>query len=209
MTSATSQDPRVLRNRAVVNAAALRLLADEGLSGLSIERLAEQSGVSRSTIYRNWPDLRALVLTAFDDLVHTMSPQRTPSGDFDADLMAYLRDYARRLNDPSYTAVIIAIIEWSWRDREFAEEHGRIFDDTRSRAAGILRDALASGRVRPDLNIGEGVEQIVAPFLYRRLVLRRVLSSRDIEALHCRLLEQLAPGPRGDTDPARDGAAHP
>ena len=193
MTAATYQDPRVLRNRTAVHAAALQLLADEGVSGLSIERLAEQSGVSRSTIYRNWPDVRALVLTAFDDLVHTMSPEGAPSGDFDADLMAYLRDYARRLNDPSYAAVIIAIIEWGWRDREFAAEHGRIFDDTRSRAAGILRGAAAQGRVRADLDIGQGVEQIVAPFLYRRLVLRHVLTACDVEALHARLVQELEP----------------
>jgi len=193
MTAATYQDPRVLRNRTAVHAAALQLLADEGVSGLSIERLAEQSGVSRSTIYRNWPDVRALVLTAFDDLVHTMTAERAPSGDFAVDLMAYLRDYARRLNDPSYAAVIIAIIEWGWRDKDFAAEHGRIFDDTRSRAAGILRGAAAQGRVRADLDIGQGVEQIVAPFLYRRLVLRHVLTACDVEALHARLVQELEP----------------
>jgi AcrR family transcriptional regulator len=186
-----SADPRVARNRVAVHAAALDVLAAEGVSGLTVERLADVSGVSRSTIYRHWPDMRALIVAAFDDVVHSGAQQRPLTGDVSADLLAYLRDYARRLNDPTYAAVIIAVIEWSWRDPDFAAEHGRTFDDTRSRAAGILRAGAASDQLRSDLDVAAGVEDVVSPFLYRRLVLRRTITGRDVEGLHERLMADL------------------
>ena len=192
MSTRESADPRVARNRVAVHAAALDVLAAEGVSGLTVERLADVSGVSRSTIYRHWPDMRALIVAAFDDVVHPGSQQRPLTGDVSADLLAYLRDYARRLNDPTYAAVIIAVIEWSWRDAAFAAEHGRTFDDTRSRAAGILRAGASAGQLRGDLDIASAVEDVVAPFLYRRLVLRRTISSREVEALHGRLMDGLS-----------------
>jgi AcrR family transcriptional regulator len=189
MSPPAGQDPRVLRNRAAVHAAALETLAAQGASGLNVDRIAETSGVSRSTIYRHWPDMRALVVAAFDEVVHASSASLEPTGDVEADLSGYLHDYARRLNDPTYTAVTIAIVEWSWRDPEFAAEHSRTFDDARSRAASILRAGVRSGRLRADLDVRAAVEDIVAPFLYRRLVLRRTITSREVEALHCRLLD--------------------
>jgi len=191
MTSTSAEDPRVSRNRAAVHAAALAVLAAEGVSGLSVERVAETSRVSRSTIYRRWPDMRVLILSAFDDVVHGAGGSLEPTGDVGRDLLGYLRDYASRLNDPTYAAVIIAIFEWSWRDPDFAAEHGRTFDDARSRAAGILRAGVRSGQLRPDLDVRGGVEDVVAPFLYRRLVLRRAITDREVDSLHRRLLDSL------------------
>jgi AcrR family transcriptional regulator len=193
VTASRSQDPRVARNRAAVRAAALAVLAGEGMRALTVERLAEASGVSRSTIYRHWPDLPALVLEAFDEAVHAGRVETATTGDFAADLLTYLRDYARRLNDPGYAGVIIAIIEWSWRDPAFAAAHARSFDDTRSRAAGILRRGRAASQVRGDVDVRAGVEDMVAPFLYRRLVLRHTITRRDVERLHRRLVENLTP----------------
>ncbi len=191
MTAHESEDPRVTRNRAAVHAAALQLLSSDGVVGLTVDRLADVSGVSRSTIYRHWPDMPGLIVAAFDEVVHERADDVPLTGDTAADLLAYLRDYARRLNDPTYTSVIIAIIEWSWRDGEFADEHARTFADNRSRAAAVLRAGVSSGQLRRNLDIGQGVEDVVAPFLYRRLVLRRTIGERDITHLHARLLAEL------------------
>jgi len=102
-------DARYERSRAAVHDAVCRVLVAEGISGLTADRLAAESGVSRSTIYRNWPHLGSLAVEVFDDLMH-----REPV-DLDRDpvqaLHDYLADYARRLNDPTYTAVLVALID--------------------------------------------------------------------------------------------------
>ena len=46
--------------------AAASLLAEEGFDRLTLEELAERSGVARSTIYRNWDDRSELLADAFD-----------------------------------------------------------------------------------------------------------------------------------------------
>jgi AcrR family transcriptional regulator len=54
--------------KAVENfAAALRLLADNGYDGLTIESIARHSGVNKTTIYRWWPSKEALLAAALTD----------------------------------------------------------------------------------------------------------------------------------------------
>lgn len=179
-------DARYERSRAAVHDAVCAVLVADGISGLTVDRLAAESGVSRSTIYRNWPDLAALACEVFDDLMH-----REPV-DVDQDparaLRDYLADYARRINDPTYLAVLVALVEGSARDTTFADVHRRAFSQTRSRAAAIIRRAQQTGVVRADLDVARGVEDVVAPFLYRRLVLQARITPRQIRDLHAELL---------------------
>ncbi len=163
----------------------------DGIAGLTADRLAEESGVSRSTIYRNWPDLAALTCEVFDELMHRDSQEF--EGEPDAALREYLADYARRLNDETYCAVLIALIELSMRDDAFADVHRRSFSQTRSRASGIIRRGQSSGIFRADLDVKQGVEDLVAPFLYRRLVTQAQITSRQVEHLHQRLIGAWSP----------------
>jgi AcrR family transcriptional regulator len=189
VTVSEQEDPRVAGNRAAVQQAALHVLSSDGVAGLSVDRLAQVSGVSRSTIYRHWPDLRTLVAAAFQEIMHAPRPSAADAAqDPAAALLEYLREYARRLNDPTYATVLVTIIEWSWRDPQFAQAQARTFDDTRSRARAILQAGRATGVFDSSLSIDEAVEAVVAPFLYRRLVLRRIIREREIRALHRRLV---------------------
>lgn len=183
-------DARYERSRAAVHEAVCRVLVADGISGLTVDRLAAESGVSRSTIYRNWPDLAALALEVFADLMH-----REPV-DLDRDpvqaLHDYLADYARRLNDPTYTAVLVALMDASSRDSAFAEVHRRAFSQTRSRAGTIVERGKADGVIAGDLDVQQCVEDIVAPFLYRRLVTGARITPRQVDALHATLLTRWA-----------------
>lgn len=183
-----------MQNRRAVHRAALDLLSTDGVAGLTVDRLAEASGVSRSTIYRRWPDMASLVVAAFDDVVHEqVYGSQLPPKDPARALLGYLRDYARRLNDPTYATVLVIITEWAWRDPAFARKHARSFDQSRSIAMRILRTGSAAGHFRHDLDVNEAVEDVVAPFLYRRLILRRRITDADVRRLHRRLLLEFAP----------------
>lgn len=189
----TTEDPRISANRDAVHRAALELLAAEGIAGLTVDRLAEASGVSRSTIYRRWPDLSALVVAAFNEVVHA---QAAADADLPRDakqaLLGYLRDYARRLNDPTYATVLMIITEWAWRDPVFARRHASTFDQSRSRARRIVVAGRKAGAFRHDLEPDQAVEDIVAPFVYRRLIQRRRIGEDEVRRLHRRLLREFA-----------------
>ena len=185
-------DARYERSRAAVHEAVCSVLVAEGLGGLTVDRLAADSGVSRSTIYRNWPDLAALACEVFDELMHR-DEVPTPDDPVDA-LHAYLVDYARRLNDRTYTAVLVALIDGSSRDEAFADVHRRMFSQTRSRAGVIVKQGKAAGLIDPDRDVQQCVEDLVAPFLYRRLITQARITSVQVDALHASLLARWRPG---------------
>ncbi|GAB2485855.1 TetR/AcrR family transcriptional regulator [Jatrophihabitans fulvus] len=189
------EDPRVTANREAVQGAALQLLATHGIAGLTVDRLAEVSGVSRSTIYRRWPDLSVLVVAAFDAVVHEQAAADSAlPRDPKQALLAYLRDYARRLNDPVYATVLVVITEWAWRDPSFARKHANTFDQSRSRAMRIVQSGRKAGVFRHDLDAGQAVEDLVAPFFYRRIVQRRRIGEDEVRRLHRRLVHDFTTG---------------
>ncbi len=183
-------DARYERSRAAVHDAVCSVLVAEGLSALTPDRLAQESGVSRSTIYRNWPDMAALACEVFDELMH-----REPvdlSGDPAVALRQYLTDYARRLNDPVYMAVLTALIEGSARDGAFADIHQRVFAQSRSRASEVVRRARSAGMIDPGRDVVQCVEDLLAPFLYRRLVTRQRIAPWQVQALADELVTRWA-----------------
>ncbi|MCX6433690.1 MAG: TetR/AcrR family transcriptional regulator [Actinobacteria bacterium] len=183
-------DARYERSRAAVFEAVCSVLVAEGFSGMSVDRLAAESGISRSTIYRNWPDMGALACEVFDELLHR---DPIPMGsDPSAALHGYIADYARRLNNPTYTAVMVALIEGAARDEAFAEVHRRAFSQTSGRAAAIVRQAQQQGLIDSTRDIQQCVEDLMAPFLYRRLVTQVRITRVQVDDLHTELLERWA-----------------
>ena len=181
-------DARYERSRAAVHEAVCSVLVAEGISGLTADRLAEESGVSRSTIDRNWPDMAALACEVFDELMH-----REPvdlEGDPSEAMLDYLSDYARRLNDPVYTAVLVALIDGSTRDDAFADVHRRAFSQNRSRAAAVVHRLQQADLVEADRDVHQCVEDMVAPFLFRALVLQQRITVGQIRDLHGDLLQR-------------------
>ncbi len=67
-------DPRIAQTRAQVHAATLAIIAESGVRAATVERIADRAGVSRSTVYRRWPDLPRLYYEAFGQLARRSSP---------------------------------------------------------------------------------------------------------------------------------------
>lgn len=183
-------DARFERTRVAVHEAVCTVLVEEGLGGLTVERVAAEAGVSRSTVYRNWPDMPALACEVFDELAHHHEVELT--GEVPDLLHAYLSDYAERLNNEVYTAVLLAVIEAANRDEAFAEVHSTMFHQTRSRAGEIVRRGQREGHFDRELEVRQCVEDLVAPFLYRRLVRQDTITRSQVNALHSNLLARWA-----------------
>ncbi|MET7475644.1 TetR/AcrR family transcriptional regulator [Streptomyces sp. NPDC005648] len=69
VTEPASQDPRVLRSRAALMGAAVRLVSERGSTALSVKDLAEAAGVSRQLVYLQFGDRDTLLVEAAADLV--------------------------------------------------------------------------------------------------------------------------------------------
>jgi len=105
-------------DRAILEAAA-QLLAERGLSGMSIEEVAARAGVGKATIYRRWTSRGALALDAF--LAEFQGQQPLPdTGSLRGDLLAALRAWIRSVTRTSAGPILAGLIAEAQRDPELA-----------------------------------------------------------------------------------------
>lgn len=162
-------DPRVLRTRKRVVHAVSRLLAERGIGGVTMERVASEAGVARSTLYRYWDGPDALVAEMIDAFVDL--PDVPDTGDMARDvanLLVGLADLLRR--GSTWGQVLPSVIAAS---RVEDEIRLRVDRHTATRV-DVLRSLLERAAQRhllvSGVDIDMVVDQLVGPLYYRCLV---------------------------------------
>ena len=174
-------DPRVERTREVVHAAVRDLLRAEGRHAVTPQRLASDTGVSRSTIHRHWPDLRQLLLDAVHEPEHVAD---TPLlGDLRTDLAVDLHGLRLRLNDRETVAVIVSMIGESVFDEGFAttlRAHAEVHFD---RLRRVITAAQEAATLRTDIDAEAAAAMLAGPLFFRRLVLGELITPEFVDAV--------------------------
>src|SRR4051812_24911395 len=90
--------PREAATEGAITAAARAVLAERGVARMSMEHVAAQAGVAKSTLYRRWPSKVELAVHAvavtFDEI------DAGDHGSLAADMRAGIEEAARLLRDP-------------------------------------------------------------------------------------------------------------
>jgi AcrR family transcriptional regulator len=117
--------PRSQEADQAILTATVELLADRGLSAMSIEEVATRAGVGKTTIYRRWPSKGLLALDAFVTSFREAQPPND-TGTLRGDLLAALRAWVRAVTQtpmgPMLTSLIAEAqhdpeLRGAWRDR--------------------------------------------------------------------------------------------
>jgi AcrR family transcriptional regulator len=161
------EDPRIEQTRQLVLGATLELMAEHGSAAITVERIAERSGVARSTIYRRWPDLPRLYFEAFRQL--RSRDAHPPTGELAADLANYIRDTAAHLNDPTYFSIVVFLLANAAVSDYYATLYRELFNVGSSRGAEVFRVGIERGTVRPGTDVWEAADSVRAPLVYTRL----------------------------------------
>jgi AcrR family transcriptional regulator len=165
-----SRDPRIIKTRESVLAAARDLLAGEGPSAVTPTRLARETGVSRSTIYRNWSDPAAIVLDAIAD--EDARPPFEPTGDPRRDLTTYLELLRSGLEMP-HTTLLATRIERAEHDSDTAQAI-RTSNTTRRKLMARLLDQTPE-------QFTDDHSLVVGPLFFQRFLAREPISDELIE----------------------------
>lgn len=174
-------DPRVAQTRSRVIAATRRVIAEAGITGASVERIAARSGVARSTIYRRWPDLNALYADALLSADPAGHHPVTPTGDIRTDLRRFLTEHADRLNDPGHFTLLLSMVLLAARDSRVAGVHRRKVGEAASGALRIIEAGQRSGALRPDLDRAHALVLLLGPGLYVRMMEQRRITPSSID----------------------------
>jgi len=168
-----------------VLASAAALFAERGIEGTSVDAIASHSGVSKATIYKHWPDKKALWLEALGRLhgLHLPRPSfRT--GDLRRDLIAFLSYAPPAECQEQRERTMPSVMAYAARDPEFGRawrEHviGRTVQD----ATEIIQRGIEEGRLDSSLHTEFGVSLLVGPLLFQKMFGSAVDLPDDLAAL--------------------------
>ena len=163
-------DPRITLTRRRVLDAARQLLIEEGQEAVTPSRLAQLTGVSRSTIYRRWPHPDDIIFEAIAD--DTNAPPFTPSGDIRQDLTRYLETLREGLQ-AFHTTLLATRIDRAEHDPETAE--------TLRRTGANRRDLIADLIGHPRDEFAAAQALIVGPLMYQRFLAREEITDELIK----------------------------
>ena len=187
---------RTARVRADVLAAVNALLTEQGYDALSIEDVADRSGVHRTTIYRRWGSVAMLLVDLLQ--LGTEDDWRPPdTGSLAGDLTAINRELYEALTvEPSLTTAVIAA---SFRTPEAAEALSRFWADRYRRSEAVVRRAVERGDIPASTDAQQLLVSATGPLFHQRVLLRRPITPADADAYAHAALAGVA-GPRGDND---------
>lgn len=182
--------------RAIIEAT-LDLLIEEGLDGMSIEQVAARAGVGKATIYRRWSNKEALIVDAAASLRAPLPELRGRSIREDlrilADAMVAEKQSAR--NRDLYTCFVAEGRRHPELARRFQE---LVLEPRREFMRSFLRDAVARGELRDDVNIDAMVIAVTGPFLYLSMAgTHYKLAEGRLEDVTDNLVDTILDGLRG------------
>ena len=182
--------PRGERADQAIIDAALSLFAESGPEGLCIERVAARAGVGKATIYRRWPGKEDLLLDAIAALKAPLPEARPvgPGGPGDA----ARRPCARRA--PTRAGPGSSRCCWGraqstrgWWTR-YVET---VLEPRREVVRAVLRRGMATGELRPDLDVEAALFMLVGAVVARRGHERRQIPAGYAERVVDELLRGL------------------
>lgn len=185
-------------SRRAVLEATMKLLEDSSPAGftvqkLSIERIAREAGVSKTTIYRWWSSKVAVVIDTFLDNHVARTPVREDVPAIDA-----LREHMASLADVyagNEGRLIAQLIGECQQDEATMAEFKNLFWTPRAQATtSLVARAINEGSMRKDLDAQVVTELLYAPIYFRLLFQSGPLDAKATDAIMQTVLEGLAAG---------------
>jgi AcrR family transcriptional regulator len=187
-----SQDKRVERSKTAVLAETYRQLTASGLSGVSVDAVARNSGVAKTTIYRHWPSRSALLIEACSQVG---SAQAVPdTGSMRGDLLTLAGTVAEQLWAAGWPSVIPSIIDAAERDSDIAGMFCALHQANMAPFYAVVQRAMDRGEIRPDSVAGDLVAAVVGPLFYRRWFSKESIDKNFVEAVVDAVVDAARPG---------------
>ncbi|MEC9431757.1 MAG: TetR/AcrR family transcriptional regulator [Pseudomonadota bacterium] len=147
-----------------VHDAAMRLYAEQGWSGFSIERIAREAGVGKAAIYARWPTKQALLAATFDLRWEPMKDLDT--GSLRGDLAAWVALSMARFGDNGSGMVMNAQVD-ALRHPEFREIIAPFQATAGRRMRKIFHRARDRGELAADIDLDLAVLMVIGPTTQR------------------------------------------
>ncbi|MCB1348924.1 MAG: TetR/AcrR family transcriptional regulator [Maritimibacter sp.] len=172
-------------------AAAHELLMAEGLGRLSIEAVANRSGVGKPTIYRHWANASELAMEALMVGFPAMGSTARPG--LEAALEAQIATLTRAFATTRGRQIAMALATADPESEFTRAFRNRVILSSREAGRVLIGAAAEAGEIAQPQDIEVVLDMIYAPLLYRLLAGHQPLDEALAPALAAGALRLLAP----------------
>jgi AcrR family transcriptional regulator len=183
--------PRDQGARAKVLTAARELMSEGGIAAVTMEELAARTGVGKPTIYRSWPNAKAVAMAALMAMPATKAPpQRARSA------IAELRQHVRGVVTAFTSrigrnaATLIASADAGTEMAKAFRHH--VILNSREQLRAIVQRAVADGAISRAIDVEIALDLILAPVFFRLLLGHLPLDEEFADAVIDQALAGLA-----------------
>jgi len=184
--------PRRVEVDEAILSAAVRMLAQHGYGGVTMEGVAAEAGVGKATVYRRWPSKTDLIL----DAIRSLKPdlERPDTGDTRSDLIEIMVGAISWSDDAEFTKVVAALMAELPRNPELAEVYrSRFLAPRRQETIEVLRRGIDRGDLRPDTDVDLVLDLLIGAVFYRGLLSGGRLDRQVAELVVDHILVGIAP----------------
>lgn len=148
--------------------AAGRILAEDGLGRLTVDRVSLASGVGKPTIYRHWANAQELAMAAF--MAAPQPRYAAPrSRTARAALQAHLAGVAAAFDTPRGRQLTLTMAAADPGSELYKAFRNQVILRSRSTGRELLERGVASGELRPPPDPEVALDALYGPLFYRLL----------------------------------------
>ncbi|MGE0800036.1 MAG: TetR/AcrR family transcriptional regulator [Lautropia sp.] len=170
-------------HRAVL-AAAEALLHEIGYSSITIDRIAERSGVAKATIYRWWPNKAAVCMELYIEIVRQQTRMPADTGSLEGDVREHIRT-AFRVFRTTVAGIALAgfVADAQTNPNTQARLQEGFAADVRALNLAVLERARKRGELAADISPSVAAEVISGAIYYQLLIRHRQFSDADADQI--------------------------
>lgn len=183
--------PRNAAARERVLAAARALLDERGVAAVTMEELAARAGVGKPTIYRSWPNAKAVAMAALmQGPPEPTAPRtgRSTAADLKRTLRTLVAAFSTRAGRSA--AMLVASADPTTEIAKVFRHH--VILKAREDVRSIFARAIGDGSVRADADVEAALDLLVGPVFFRLLVGHAPLDDAFADATVEQALQGLA-----------------
>jgi AcrR family transcriptional regulator len=165
-----NEDPRLAATRNIALDAALDILLKAGVLAVTYASVSKATGISRSTLYRHWPEIAQLRNNAFGRCTTPSDIAPKTNGPLRADLTWMLGILMDALNETPWGQVAPQVIATAATDEEARTLINDFMKERISNVGAVFAAAEARGELSPQAPVRDLVEMFISVPYFRKFI---------------------------------------
>ncbi len=158
-------------------------LAERGVEGLSIDRIAQRAAVNKTSVYRRWPTRGQLVAAALDSIRAEAGAAVPDTGSLKQDLLALLTPVGALFSSSAARALMQAALSSSSAGAIKKLSGSGLAAESAAGVRAILKRAEKRGEWNPSVNPQQFTTMLVGAVMHRTMVEHQPIKPAWLAAL--------------------------